>query len=68
MVEERATVTPPQFPLPTMDDSEPSDEGTDLRMKLGKGKVVQVKSRDELGAEELDKLIKLLEAQRDALK
>lgn len=40
---------------------------TDLRMKLGKGIVVQVRSKEELGPDELGKLIKLLEAQRDAL-
>lgn len=41
--------------------------GTDLRFQLGKGVVVQVRSKEELDAGSLDKLLKLLTAQRDAL-
>ena len=57
----------PRFPISDMAAAE-KGEGTDIRLKLGKGIVVQVRSPDELGANELDKLLKLLEAQRDALK
>ena len=47
---------------------EAEDLATDLRFKLGKGVVVQIRSPKELGAEELDKLVALLTAQSVALK
>lgn len=56
-------VLPPVFPL----EEDRQVAGTDLRFKLGKGVVVKVTSPDELGAEELGRLVKLLEAQKIAL-
>lgn len=74
IVEERASAseTPAAAPrLPMSDQSaeeDVSNKGTDIRFKLGKGIVVQVRSREELGVSELEKLVRLIEAQRDALK
>lgn len=56
---------PPRFPL-IKPDVEIGD-GTDLHFKLAKGVVVQVRSKEELGVDEIEKLLKLLEAQRDVL-
>jgi hypothetical protein len=62
-------VTPPRFPIrPAQEDfMTESEAGTDLRFKLGKGIVVQIRSNAELGAAELEKLLKLIEAQKEAL-
>lgn len=75
IVQERAGITPPAPlppevpPLPSPPPKEePPSAGTDLRFKLGKGLVVKVSSPEELGADELDKLVILLQAQSAALK
>ena len=65
----RLSRTPPILPLsggfkPPADD----EMETDLRLKLGGGVVVKVLSKDDLGFDELDTLVTLLSAQRDALK
>ena len=52
---------------PSMLD-ERASSGTDLRFRLARGVVVQIRSPDELGEAELTKLVGLLTAQRDALK
>ena len=71
IVEERGDAgnpRPPHIPLVQGGSDHAADAGgTDLRFKLGKGKVVRVSSPEELGASELEKLLKLLEAQKDAL-
>jgi hypothetical protein len=59
----------PRIPFATgLDIRDGEDLGTDLRFKLGKGIVVQIRSQKELGADDLEKLLALLTAQRDALK
>ncbi|GAB5378076.1 MAG: hypothetical protein AcusKO_45380 [Acuticoccus sp.] len=65
---EAVAVSPqPRFAAEPVMAGNREEIGTDLRMKLGKGVVVQVRSQEELGPEELGKLIRLLEAQREAL-
>lgn len=71
IVEDRTAASPSpapirSFPLSTSADGE--SVGTDLRFKLSKDIVVQVRSAGELDADALTKLVKLLEAQRDALR
>lgn len=65
IVQERGSgaTQPPMLPL----EEDERSGGTDLRFKLGKGIVVKVTSPEELGADELGKLVKLLEAQKLAL-
>jgi len=66
---DRRPVDPPHFPLTVgADDQASGNEGTDLRFKLAKGVVVQIRSREELGEAELSKLVTFLSAQRDALR
>jgi len=70
IVEDRAAPSQPapirSFPLATFADD--SSAGTDLRFKLSKDTVVKVRSAGELDADALTRLLKLLEAQRDALR
>ncbi len=66
---DRQQADPTHFPLTVgTNDQNSGSEGTDLRFKLAKGVVVQIRSREELGEAELSKLVTLLSAQRDALK
>lgn len=61
--------TPPAFtavPPPPADESVVSN-GTDFRFRVGKGIVVKVSSPDELGVDEINKLVALLQAQAVAL-
>lgn len=62
-------VQPPVFPIQSSSVSDEDDApyATDLRFKVGKSIVVKVISPDELGVDELNRLIKLLEAQSAAL-
>jgi hypothetical protein len=74
IVQERASTplpppTPPAFvgvAPPAVDEGNESG-GTDFRFKVGKGIVVKVSSPDELGADEINKLVALLQAQAIAL-
>jgi hypothetical protein len=66
------TAAPPQFPLTlgkssTAVASAASGSGTDLRFQLGKGIVVQILAKEELGVPELDKLLKLITTQKEVL-
>jgi hypothetical protein len=69
IVEERASQGRPHFSLQSSvaESDDEKGHGTDLRFKLGKGIVVQIRSKEELGLTELDKLLKLIEAQKIAL-
>lgn len=61
---------PPRFAIraPSWDEArEEQSNGTDLRFKLGKSIVVQIRSKDELGPDELERLLKLIAAQKEAL-
>jgi hypothetical protein len=65
-----ATGELPRIPMRVggWDGPQQDDEvGTDLRFKLGKGIVVQIRSKDELGPDELDRRLKLITAQKEAL-
>ena len=68
IVEERGAVRPATAPTFAM--AAPVDEsagGTEFKFKVGKDIVVQVRSTSELGVDAISRLLKLLEAQRDAL-
>lgn len=72
LVEERGVIPaerPPIFPLKERDEESQREEHlkTDLRFKVGKGILVKVTSKEDLGINELRKLVALLEAQRIAL-
>ncbi len=63
------STTAPQFPISdAVADEGVAGKGTDIRLALGKGVVVQIRSPDELGEKDFGKLLKLLEAQQEALK
>lgn len=61
--------TPPAFAgaAPPAADEDVDAGGTDFRFKVGKGIVVKVSSPDELGVDEINKLVALLQAQAIAL-
>ncbi len=58
---------PASFIFPEEKDEAPPSEGTDLRFKVGKNIVIKVTSPSELGADELNRLVKLLQAQSLAI-
>lgn len=74
IVQERAGSFPrseaPRFPVRSdvVDATEEQTAvGTDIRFQLGKGVVVQIRSKEELGPAEFDKLLTLIGAQKDVL-
>ena len=75
IVQNRGSATPPPPPTPPTFTAAPplaADEGamsdgTDFRFRVGKGIVVKVSSPDELGVDEINKLVALLQAQAIAL-
>ncbi len=58
---------PPRFPFPETKDEVFGTAGTDLRFKVGKNIVIKVSSPSELGADEINRLVKLLQAQSLAM-
>lgn len=68
-IQERGAASPPFIPPPALTTPSEEDVGntTDFRFKVGKGVVVRVSSPEELGVEEINRLVALLQAQAVAL-
>lgn len=58
---------PPSYVSPPLEKESDEIVGTDLRFKLGKGIAVKVVSNKDLSADDINRLVALLQAQSIAL-